>query len=188
MERWELIWETLQHRRKEGERFALRILILGPADDGSVEREIRCAIKEELLRLEHGAVFPEDLCKQNDAWKDNILADIVMQAKEAELIIIVYRTRGTQSERDIFLNRLLDNHEFAIKTIILVGGRMRKSIMHSLTGQDWEGMSKVAEVYEYDNALEFEAIRAEIIEYIRKRTMELRRLAYVRGLLKGAIC
>jgi hypothetical protein len=185
MERWEEHWKTLSERRRAGERHPLRVLVLGPSDDGSAEREIRCAVRVELSTLGHSAVFPEDLCEQEDAWKDDVLSDIVLQAKEADVIIMIYRTRGTQSERDLLLNGLFDNPEFAHKAIVFISKQMFETVRRSLTGQDW--LRGVAEVHPYEAGDVHEPMD-RILNIVRERTHQLRRLAYVRGLLKGTIC
>jgi hypothetical protein len=188
MNHLDVIWSRLKERRREGECFPLRILILGPSDDASFERTLRCRVKEQLTKLGHGAVFPEDLCEQDGAWKDDILSDIVMQAKEADCIIMIYKTRGTQSERDILMSGLLDNHQFAQKSIVFVGSTIYKQIKISLTGQDWERLGKVAEVHVFDDTNSYEGIEPRILTTVEERTQNLRRLVYVRGLLKGSIC
>ncbi len=183
MEYWEQIWSTLKQRRREGETHPLRILILGPSNDGTIEYRIRCSLREKLQELGHGAVFPEDLCQQDDAWGDELLAEIVMQAKEAHVIIMVYRSRGTQSERDILMTDILDNPGFAQKSIIFVEEKMYARIKESVTGQDWERMSKVTEVNVYQTTKQPE----DIVNRVQDITQKLRRRVYVRNLLKGAI-
>jgi len=183
MEYWETIWSTLEQRRKEGEKYPLRILILGPQEDGTIEYKTRCMLREKLQKLGHGAVFPEDLCKQDGAWSDELLAEIVMQAQEAHVIIMIYRSRGTQSERDILMSNILDNFAFAQKSIVFVENAMLTKLKESVTGQDWENMSKVAEVHTYQATEQPE----EIVNKVKDITQKLRRQVYVRYLLKGAI-
>lgn len=182
MEHWEQIWSTLSQRRKEGEKHPLRILILGPSDDGTIEYETRCRLRENLQEAGHGAVFPEDLCKQKDAWGDELLAEIVMQAQEAHVIIMIYRSRGTQSERDILMSDILDNFGFAQKSIVFVEETMYAKLKESVTGQDWENMSKVAQVHTYQTTKQPE----DIVNKVQDITQKLRRRVYVRNLLKGA--
>lgn len=183
MEHWEKIWSTLEQRRKEGEKYPLRILILGPRDDGTIEYKTRCILREKLQELGHGAVFPEDLCKQDGAWGDELLGEIVMQAQEAHVIIMIYRSRGTQSERDILMSDILNNFVIAQKSIVFVEDTMFTKLKESVTGQDWENMSKVAQVHTYQATEQPE----EIVNKVKAITQKLRRRVYVRNLLKGAI-
>jgi hypothetical protein len=144
---------------------------------------MRCKLREKLQELGHGAVFPEDLCDQDDAWNDELLAEIVMQAQEAHVIIMIYRSRGTQSERDIFMNDILNNVGFAQKSIIFIEESMHAKLKKSVTGQDWERMGKVAEVQIYKTNEQPE----HIVNNVKTITQKLRRRVYVRDLLKGAI-
>ena len=182
------IWNRIKERRREGDNHPLRILILGPSDDGSFERAIRCKVKDELIKLGHGAVFPEDLCEQEGAWKEDILSDIVLQAREADAIIMIYRTRGTQSERDMLMNSLLDNYGFAQKSFLFIGETLHKAVNKSLTGQDWNRIARVAKIHTYNDSNDYEGAEEFILDTIRLQTQALRRLVYVRGILKGTIC
>ncbi|MFA5291970.1 MAG: hypothetical protein WC496_02940 [Phycisphaerae bacterium] len=179
----ENIWSTLNQRRREGETYPLRILILGPSNDGTIEYETRCNIRDKLQALGHGAFFPEELSIQSGAWSDELLAEIVMQAQEAHVIIMIYRTRGTQSERDILMNDMIDNPCFAQKAIIFVEEEMYSKIKESLTGQDWERMRKVSDVQLYN----VNDLPDKIVKKAEDITQKLRRKVYVRNLLKGAI-
>jgi hypothetical protein len=109
-----------------------------------------------------------------------------LAAKEADVIIMIYRTRGTQSERDLLLSGLLDNPEFALKAMVFVAREMYDIVRRSLTGQDW--LRGVAEVHPYEVSGDGNEATERILTIVRERTHKLRRLAYVRGLLKGTIC
>jgi hypothetical protein len=183
MDHIEHIWSVLKQRRKEGEEYPLRILIMGPADDGTIEYKTRCKLKKILQNLGHGAVFPEDLCKQAGAWDDELLGEVIIQAREAHIIIMIYRTRGTQSERDILMSDILNNPGFAQKSIVFIEEAMLEKVKNSVTGQDWENMSKVTEIHTYQKT----KLPKDIVDNVQVITQKLRRRVYVRDILRGAI-
>jgi len=172
------IWTKLQEHRRLASTHPLQVLILGPSNDGSPEYRVRCKVRDKLEKLGHNPAFGEDLHQQSQALR-NPIDDLTLQADSADLIIMIYCSRGTQTERDV----LLSTKNFAEKSIIFVEENLHKKIEKSLAGEDWKMMCRAADVIKYSQA-EFEKC---VISKVRQRTEELRKQAYARVIRFGAL-
>ena len=172
------IWEKLEEHRVKAANYPLQILILGPSNDGSVEFKARCKLRSKLLEWGHKAAFGEDLHCQPQALS-NPVDDLILQADSAHLIIMIYGSRGTQTERDV----LLSNLHFAAKSIVFVENSLFDKINASLTGKDWELMGQVAEVVKYS----MRRLSKCTLETVYGRTEELRKQVYARSIKYGRI-
>jgi len=173
-----VIWEKLEEHRIKAASYPLRILILGPSNDGSVEFKTRCKLRKKLFEWEHKPAFGEDLHNQPEALT-NPIDDLRLQAASAPLIIMIYKSRGTQSERDL----LLSNINFANKSIVFVEDSLFDQISRSLTGEDWKLMNEVAEVIRYKRS----RLSKCIIDIVHERTEDLRKQVYARAIRYGGI-
>ena len=172
------IWDKLEEHRRKASAYPLQILILGPSKDGSAEYKTRCKLQKKLLTLGHKAAFGEELHQQSKALT-NPIDDLTLQADSAHLIIMIYRSRGTQTERDL----LLSNKNFANKSIVFIEESLLDQISKSLAGEDWKLMSEVAEVIKYRQG----QLSKCVIQVAYERTKELRRQVYARSVRYGGI-
>lgn len=133
---------NLDQQRKAAHNFPLSILVWGPSEDGDDNDEYiaRCAIRDKLHEVGHNVKFSEDLCNHQNALDDPI-DDEKLQAEVADAIIMVYKSRGTQTEVDRILH---SRREIAQKTIILVDERVQNSINNSFSGKSWLKLSSEA--------------------------------------------
>ncbi len=166
-----VIWGKLEEHRLKAANHPLQILILGPSNDGTPEYKTRCKLRNRLREWGHNAAFGEDLHSQPQALS-NPVDDLVLQAASAHLIIMIYCSRGTQTERDV----LLSNQHFAAKSIVFVENSVLNTIKTSLTGKDWELMDRVTEVVKYSKR----RLSKCTVDTVYERTEELRRQAYAR--------
>ncbi len=129
----------LDQLRKAAYNFPLSILVWGPSEDGGDKEEYnaRCAIRDKLIEVGHHARFSEDLCNHENALDDPI-DDEKLQAKVTDAIIMIYKSRGTQTEVDRILH---SQREIAQKTIILVEESIQRSIHRSISGKSWLRLS-----------------------------------------------
>jgi len=167
----EKTWNKLAIHRSNAAEYALNILVLGPTDDGTVEYTTRCSVRDELLKLGHDAQFGEDLHNQKNALP-NPVDDLTLQADSADLIIMIYKSRGTQTERDI----LLSNDYFARKAIIFIEDSLYDTVSKSVSGEDWKLMEKAAYIIKYNAPKLPDVVISEVIQ----KTDILRKQAYAR--------
>lgn len=167
-------WAILKEQRKRASIFPLKILVWGPSDDSTPEYEARCKIRDELRKRGHNAEFSEDLCQQQKAIKDP-LRDEVLQAISADVIIMIYGSRGTQTERD----SILVYHDIAQKAYVLIEERMWSNIKGSIASSSWDKMGRIANIIRYKEPEELEKKINEVCEKID----ELRKELYVDALM-----
>lgn len=138
-------WPALESHRIRAKAYRLKILVWGPTNDGSHEYAARCRLRDELCSRGHDARFSEDLCSQPSALPDPI-HDERLQAAAAHLIVMIYGSRGTQTERDV----IVADREIAGKAIILIEKEFYRTIKtRSLAGRSWEQMEQLAKVMTY---------------------------------------
>lgn len=166
-------WQKLKIQREQASNFPLDILIWGPSDDGSPEYTARCEIRDKLKIKGHNACFSEERCKDTGALK-NPLDDEYLQADSAHAIVVVYEGRGTQTERDKFL----DDVRIASKVYILVSNMTIDKIYNSLVSVNWKEMERIAHVIRYKDEKELKEKITDICDTID----QLRGTYYVRYL------
>ncbi len=137
-------WERLKAHRASAASFKLDVLIWGPSDDGSPEYEARCKIRDRLRKCGHNADFSEDLCDSPEALLDP-LHDEFLQAEAADAIIMIYGTRGTQTEIDKILNDQL----IALKAYVLIEEQVHSTVHTSVSSESWKRMALNAKVIVY---------------------------------------
>lgn len=172
-------WNALQHHRKAASRHPLQILIWGPGNDGSVEFSARCQLRDRLLEQGHMAEFSEDLCEDPEALDDPI-DDERLQAEAADLIVMIYGSRGTQTERDL----ILSERHLAAKSIVFVEHATQQVVLdRSLVSTNWKVMSEAARIITYSS----DDLPALIIDTTVAITEKARRASYVRSLRGGLL-
>lgn len=154
----------LDQLRRTAKNTSLSILVWGPEDDGSKEYVARCNVRDELIKIGHDARFSEELCRQKNALDDPI-QDEILQAKSFDAIVIIYGSRGTQTELDRII---VPFNEIARKTTILVKESMLNSINSSLSSKSWQELSRDAEIINYSKLPLRESIMERICKNIQK--------------------
>lgn len=182
MEHWEKIWWPLEDRQKKAEKYPLRVLILAPNNPGNAEYEMGCRLREELLSLGHAAVFFEELLCPDDGSNEK-LEEIMLQAFEAHLIVVVYAHRQAQGWYTTLLNKILAHTQFMAKSIVIVEKSIYTQVDEMLTEPDWNRISKVAELHVYDKS----ELPDTIVARVSTITQKIRQQVYVRYLLAGEI-
>ena len=166
-------WAKLRRHRDEAERYPLSTLIWGPSDDGSLEYQTRCDIRDRLIEEGHDAQFSEDLAGQPGALPDPI-DDEALQADSADLIVMIYGSRGTQTEADVILSK----PNIALKAVILIEQGIAETVLtKALASEAWQKTKKHARVIEYESS-----DLADKISTVVEVTREVRRACYVRDL------
>ena len=176
------MWWTLEDRQKKAEKYPLKILIFGPNNGGSIESNTLCKLRDELRMLGHTAAFWEELCSRYDA-QDEVVQEIILQALEAHLIVIIYCSSCLQSKHKVFMDELLSNRSLAAKSIVFVDESVYTSLEESLTLPNWEQISLITQVYPYSKS----NLPDHIIDQVLATIQKLRRQVYVRGVLRGEI-
>jgi len=168
-------WEVLKEQRARAATFPLDILVWGPSDDGTPEYKARCKIKDELKKRGHNAAFSEELCVGPNAIRDP-LRDEFLQADSAHAIIMIYGSKGTQTERDA----ILEYPDIGRKAYILIEEEVWSNIQGSVVWKSWEEMERISHVIKYKG---MELLENKVME-ICKEMDELRKELYVKALKK----
>jgi hypothetical protein len=134
----------LREHEAKAARIALTVLVWGPAPGDSLEYRKRCEIRDTLRAEGHDAAFSEDLLPKNRAV-DDPLDEELLQADSADLIIVLYQSRGTQTEVDV----LLGYPRFAEKALIFVSQETHAAAYKSVSGGHWKKLEKIAQIVEY---------------------------------------
>lgn len=172
-------WDRLEQHRLEAANFPLAILIWGPSDDGSAESKVRNRIREALSKMGHDTRFSEELHGQPGAAKDPI-DDETFQAASADLVIMLYGSRGTQTERDL----LLTVPSLASKAVVFIESRMYDTIRtKALTAKSWETMSRVAKLIVYRK----HELARDVVKQACEIAQDLRIAHYARMLRSGEV-
>jgi len=154
-------------------------LVWGPGADGGREYRARCKLRDKLTELGHDAKFSEELCVEPDALADP-MNDEHLQAEAAQIIVMIYGSRGTQTERDF----ILTDRELAQKAIILVEKQLYETIRkRSLAGKSWEEMGQVARIIVYRKSERLQ----NLVDKVCKITQQIRTALYVRDLRRKVI-
>lgn len=160
-------WAILRERRRSAKTFPLNILVWGPSNDGTSEYKARCKIREELKKRGHNAEFSEDLCKSPEAIHDP-MEDEFLQADSAHAIIMIYGSRGTQSERDMILSYTA----IAQKAYILIKEDVWSNVMKSVSSTSWDKMTRFAKIIKYKGPELIVDKVDELCDEIEKRRTE----------------
>lgn len=157
-------WDRVQKRYEEAATYPLAILVWGPAEDDSIEYRKRCEIREALRRDGHQASFSEELQPPDGDW--NPLDAELLQAEECDLIVVLYGSRGTQSEVDT----LLTQRDFAWKAAIFIAAEQYPRVMSSASKGTWEDLGRRSQrIFQYTDAeLEQCLVVTQAVELARK--------------------
>jgi hypothetical protein len=167
-------WEVLRHHRKQAAQYPLDILIWGPGKSRTVEYQTRVVLRKVLLLAGHNAQFSEDLCSEPGALADP-LKDERLQAEAAHVIIMLYGSRGTQTERDV----ILTERELACKSIILIDKAVYARVLpQTISGKSWEEMSHLAKVIPFKRT----DLPRRVVKIVSELTDQIRCACYIQDL------
>jgi hypothetical protein len=136
-------WERLERHNQAASRYPLAVLVWGPAPGDSIEYRKRCEIRDALNKAGHQARFSEDLIDSNR--RADVLDEEFLQVEAADLVVVLYGSRGTQTEIDA----LLRHSEFAEKAIIFIHAELLPKALAGVAGDDWKKLQRRAQVIEY---------------------------------------
>ena len=129
-------WEEIidEHRRK-ARQISFRILVWGPSAQDSTGYQLRMTIRDHLASNGHSAKFSEELITEGKVKPaPNPIHDETIHATVADLILVLYQSRGTQTEVD----KILSASDLARKAIVVVGETTWNHLMQSVSRFQWE--------------------------------------------------
>lgn len=168
-------WELLSELRSRAINFAMKILVWGPSKNETPEYKARCSLRDKLNERGHCVYFSEDLCASPEAL-DDPLHDEYLQAVSADAIVMIYKTRGTQTE----LDKILVQPLIASKAYVLVEEDVLTNVSASLSSGNWEKMARCAKVFKYKGRETIFDKIDEVCNVINKRRIE----CYIKSLFK----
>jgi hypothetical protein len=138
-------WAPLNDLYQRAAQERLHILVWGPAPGDSVEARKRVELRDALIAAGHSAAFSEELVPA-DGPRLSPMKHELLQAKVADLIVVLYTSRGVQSEVD----QLLQYPEFARKAVVLIATDVYENVFTTVASGVWEDLKKFAtEIIEY---------------------------------------
>ena len=165
-------WEIIDIHRLSARKITFDILIWGPSEEHSYLYTLRKEIKDYCTNSGHSAKFSEELILEgNIKSAPNPLTDEFFHADAANLIIVLYESRGTQTEYD----RILKYNKFIGKSLIFVEIAMWEKISISLSGFEWTKNNRNLSIIGKFNS-------KEIIKTIHNHLEELQFSEYLRSL------
>lgn len=165
-------WEIIDKHRLNARKISFDILIWGPSQEHSSLYVLRQEIKEYCLNSGHSAKFSEELILQgNYKSAPNPLTDEFFHADAANLIIVLYESRGTQTEYD----RILKYKKFLNKSLIFIESTMWEKISISISGFEWAKNNNNLSIIKNFNS-------KEILEILKNHLEDLQFCQYLRDL------
>ena len=158
-----------EHHRKQAQ-FPLDILVWGPAPGESIEYQKRCEIRDALRGAGHNAEFSEDLMPDD---VEDPLDEELLQADSAHLIVVLYASRGVQTEVDT----LLGYQQFALKALVFIDEDVRAKTALSVAKGIWTDLERLARKVVCYTQAELEA--CAIVGQACAIAEQLRRAAYL---------
>jgi hypothetical protein len=170
-----LSWEIIDNHRLKARQIRFHILIWGPSYENTLLFNIRREIRDYFNNNGHSAKFSEELIQEGTAKAaPETITDEIFHADAADIIIVLYESRGTQTEFD----RILKYERFIKKTIIFIEISTWENIMNSLSKNEWLKINnKVIKMKLFDINEILQDINSYIetlqfSEYLRKLELE----------------
>jgi len=139
-------------------------------------------LRRELCSHGYAVVSLKDLLTDEEGT-DEKLEEIMLQAFEAHLIVVVYRQRQTQGWYLRLLKRILAHMKLLAKSTIMIEKSTYARAGVILPMQDWNIINKVAELQVYDKS----ELPYMIADRISKITQKMEQQIYVKKVLRGRI-
>lgn len=163
-------WERLERHNEAASRFSLAVLVWGPAPGDSIEYRKRCEIRDSLNQAGHQARFSEELIDPDR--RADVLDEEFLQVEAADLVVVLYGSRGTQTEIDA----LLGHAEFAEKAIIFIHAELLPKALGGVAGDTWKRLQRRAQVIEYTTE---ELQQCAVVGQTNELVEKTRRAAYI---------
>ncbi len=107
-------WKKVDIHRRRARQIPLNILVWGPSHKDRKGYALRMNIRNYLNKNGHSAKFSEELFKEgNIKAATDPLIDEIFHADAANLIVVLYGSKGTQTEFD----KILGYEKFAHETV-----------------------------------------------------------------------
>jgi hypothetical protein len=180
VEQKEFYIELLGEHRRLAHTYPLNVLVWGASKNDPDSYKARCDVRDILQQKEHNAYFSEDLCKDILSLNDSVY-DEILQARSADAIVVVYESRGTQTEVERIL---IGNYELISKTIVIIQNDTLSTVQDSLSGFSWKTDIEPRSL----DVIKFEQLplTPEILEKICVPLEGLRQKEYVKKIMYGA--
>jgi len=132
-------WEKIKKHRKAARKISFDILIWGPSQTDREGYKLRFAIKKHLANKGHSVKFSEELITERDVPPaPDPVTDEMFHADAANIIIVLYGSRGTQTEFD----KILKYEAFARKSVIVVDKATWDLVTkRGLAGYSWKNFN-----------------------------------------------
>ncbi len=129
---WE---ESIDEHRRKARQIYFRVLVWGPSAQDNTGYKLRLAIRDHLALNGHSAKFSEELIKEGKVKPaPNPIHDETIHATVADLILVLYQSRGTQTEVD----KILSDSDLARKAVVLIEETTWNRLMQSVSRFQWE--------------------------------------------------
>ncbi len=173
--------ETLNKLRKLARNQPLNVLVWGAGDTGKDAGlyQARCDVRKALEERKHSTYFSEELCEHETSLNDP-LKDETLQAHIADAIVLVYGSRGTQTEMDKILS---GDQTLIAKTIMVIEEKTLSGALASVSRINWENdiMPRAMKVIRYEQL----PLKSEKLKEICNPLEDMRQKKYVEDQLVG---
>jgi hypothetical protein len=166
----DFIKKLKEHQRRAAME-PLNILVWGPAKGDDIEHTKRREIRDVLGEDGHHVYFSEDLILATKIT-NNPSDDELLQVDSAHLVVVLYGSRGVQSE----IEDLLRYPRLAEKAILFLHEKTLGKVLASYSGEFWKKLRRRAEVITYNTA-QFNACK--VVGRARALAQDIRRAVYV---------
>ena len=168
-------WDIIDYHRDKARKKKYNILIWGSSKENKITYNLRIKIKEYLNKNGHSAKISEELLKYGDYEPaPNSIIDEIFHALAADIIVVLYKSRGTQTEIDT----ILKFDEVARKAILFIEKEILKKIKTSISAKNWDCLKcKINEIDSFKikeilNTINNYIEEKQFIEYYRYLQLE----------------
>gem|GEM_PF-3173726 len=168
-------WNQIDEHRKKARQISFDILLWGPsAEDGS-GYNLRLSIKNHLAQNGHSAKFSEELYREGEIPPpSDPELDEILHAEAANLIVVLYGSRGSQTEVEKIL---FASKRYASKALVVLSESMWSNIMKGLSAVKWQRFKgeilklpdTQMEATDICHALDQQIENFQFAEYLRRR-------------------
>lgn len=180
MDNTEFIEALIKHR-KLARIQPLDVLVWGAGETGTDNElyQARCAVRKALEERKHRTYFSEELCEHETSLNAS-LHDETIQAHMIDAIVLVYGSRGTQTEIDRILS---GDQKLIAKTIMVIEEKTLANVLCSISGTYWKSdvMPRAMKVIRYEQL----PLKSEKLKEICNPLEDMRQKKYVEDQFVG---
>jgi hypothetical protein len=167
-------WKQIDIHRKKARLISFDILIWGPSTEDGSGYNLRLSIKNHLAQNGHSAKFSEELYREGKIPPpSNPVIDELFHADSANLIVVLYGSRGSQTE----VEKILGYKRFANKALVVLSESMWINIIKGLSAVEWQNFEgkilklpdNQMEAIDICHALDQQIENFQFAEYWRRR-------------------